>query len=77
MATERLPVAVWEGTFTLFGVTLHCATLDTGQRVIEADDIVALFDAMGADGAVSNDGSEAAIQQFGLWLHGSGVRDGE
>jgi hypothetical protein len=40
-----LPVSVWSGEFTLFGVTLHCHVLDNGQRIIDADDIAKLLSA--------------------------------
>jgi hypothetical protein len=38
-----LPVAVWTGEFTLFGVTLRCHVLDDGRRIIDADDIAELL----------------------------------
>jgi hypothetical protein len=44
---DSLPTAVWEGTLTILGVTLRVSVLDNGQRVIHADDIHALFEAMG------------------------------
>lgn len=43
---DALPTAVWSGTFRLFGVELHCHTLDDGQRIIEADSMRRLLDAM-------------------------------
>lgn len=41
------PKSVWQGSFTIFGVELKCHVLDTGQRVIEADSMHALMEAMG------------------------------
>lgn len=38
-----LPHAVWSGVFRIWGVTLHCHVLSTGERVIDAGDIEALF----------------------------------
>lgn len=39
-ATIQLPnrVAIWEGSFTLYGVVLRCYVLDDGTRIINADD---------------------------------------
>jgi len=43
------PVAVWRGTFTLYGVALRCYTLDDGRRVVDADDLHRLFIARAAE----------------------------
>jgi hypothetical protein len=43
---EALPTAVWSGSFRLFGVDVQCHTLDDGQRIIEADSMRRLIDAM-------------------------------
>lgn len=43
------PTATWTGTLTILGVTLRVSVLDNGQRVIHADDISALFEAMSDD----------------------------
>lgn len=42
--SEVLPVAVWEGSFKIGNVTLRCAVLDNGMRVINAEDMHAIFD---------------------------------
>jgi hypothetical protein len=38
-----LPKAIYEGEFTLFGVTVHAAVLDDGRRVINAEDLLKLY----------------------------------
>lgn len=43
-----LPTAVWSGSFRLFGVDVKCHTLSNGQRIIEADSMAQLLDAMGS-----------------------------
>lgn len=40
------PKAVSSATFRIFGVDLQCHVLDTGQRIIEADSMAALLEAM-------------------------------
>ena len=65
----RVPVAVWEGSFRLFGVDVRCYVLDDGQRIIHADDVVALFEAMGSGGAQVVD--DADLMAFARW--GKGV----
>jgi hypothetical protein len=42
---SELPTPVWSGTFTIWGVELHCHVLDNGQRIIEAADVERLFTA--------------------------------
>ena len=46
-----LPHAVWSGTFVVWGVTLHAHVLSTGERVIDAADVDALFARRGLDDA--------------------------
>ena len=47
--SEPIPKAVWQGSFSIGGVDLHCSVLDTGQRVIDVEDIENLFSAMETD----------------------------
>tara|TARA_Y100000310_G_scaffold339452_2_gene432120 strand:+ start:153 stop:353 length:201 start_codon:yes stop_codon:yes gene_type:complete len=42
-----IPAAIWEGSFKVFGVEVRCCVLDNGERVINADDMAALFEARG------------------------------
>ena len=66
-AIQNIPVAVWSGTFTLLGVTLKCHVLDTGQRIIDADSVALLFDAL-ADPKAVIDHDELA--EFARWRAG-------
>lgn len=38
-----IPEAVWSGEFKMGDVTVRCYVLDNGQRIINADDLEALF----------------------------------
>lgn len=60
------PVSVWQGEMTLLGVVLHLHVLDDGTRIIEADDMAALAEAMGRGGPVDED----EIAAFARWLQG-------
>lgn len=46
MTDDNLPTAIWSGSFTLFGVEINCHTLSDGQRIIEADSVADLLEAM-------------------------------
>ena len=65
------PVSVWQGEMTLLGVTLHLHVLDDGTRIIEAQDMVALLEAMQHGGPVDED----EIAAFARWQRG-GSGDG-
>ncbi len=60
------PVSVWHGELTLLGVTLHLHVLDDGLRIVEAEDMAALVEAMGRGGPVDED----EIAAFARWLQG-------
>jgi hypothetical protein len=62
------PVSVWQGEMTLLGVTLHLHVLDDGTRIVEAEDMAALLEAMGR-GAPADEDEMAA---FARWLRGGG-----
>jgi hypothetical protein len=64
-----IPRAIWEGTFTMFGVTLRCYVLDDGARIIHADDVARLFEVMGQEGNVMPS-DEEAIREFAMWQKG-------
>lgn len=51
---------------TLFGVVLHLHVLDDGTRIIEAQDMVALLEAMEGGGLVDED----EIAAFARWQRG-------
>lgn len=40
--------SVWQGSFRIFGVDLRCHVLSNGQRIIEADSMAELMEAMEA-----------------------------
>ena len=71
--TPDIPSSVSQGEFTLFGVTLHCHVLSSGQRVIDADDIARLFAVMeNGDPMDHNDASlQASLEEFARWMKGS------
>jgi hypothetical protein len=54
--------SVWQGTFRLFGVDMKCHVLDDGTRIIEADSVRQLFEAMGSGADI---GVEA--EEFARW----------
>lgn len=60
------PVSVWQGELSISGVTLHVHVLSDGRRIIEADDVHALFQAR-TDGAVPDEAEAAA---FARWQRG-------
>ena len=66
MNQTTLPHAVWSGSFHLFGVDVKCHTLSNGQRIIEADSMHRLLEAMGAGGPVI----DADMQEFAKWQRG-------
>ncbi len=41
-----VPTATMAGTFEMCGVMLRCYVLEDGTRIIDAEDVVALFAAM-------------------------------
>ena len=61
------PVSVWSGEMTLLGVVLHLHVLDDGTRIVEAQDMVALLEAMGRGGPVDEDEMAA----FACWQRGT------
>jgi hypothetical protein len=61
------PVSVWSGEMRLFGVTLHLHVLEDGTRIVEAQDMAALMEAMEQGAPV--DGDEMGA--FARWLRGA------
>ena len=51
---KKIPVAVWSGSFRIFGKDLKCHVLDNGQRVIDEDSLIELF---------GTDASEASLDE--------------
>lgn len=60
-----IPSAVMHGEFTIFGVRLRCYVLDDGTRIIDADDLRALFEAMARPDCPELD--QAELQAFATW----------
>lgn len=63
---ETIPTAVWEGTFIVFGVTIHCYVLDDGRRIIEAESFKNLMDALYHGDASRN----KALEDLCRWIKG-------
>lgn len=64
---DDLPYPVWSGTFMLHGVELKCHVLNTGERVIEAESMEALFSALDQPGAQLD---PAELEVFARWRLG-------
>lgn len=62
-----LPHAVWSGSFHIFGVEVRCHNLSDGQRIIEAESVNRLMEAMGAEGTVID---QAELEAFARWRQG-------
>ena len=60
------PVAVWSGSFRLFGVDVKCHTLSDGRRIVEAASLEALIAAMGNPEAPLDTDADA----FATWQRG-------
>jgi len=76
MTTDEIPNAVWEGTFSVFGLTLRCYTLDNGQRIINADDFHDLMERLQAGS--DEDLMSPEMEVFAKWQAGArGVVQGE
>ena len=71
MAETDLPVAVWAGTFHLFGVEVRCATLSDGRRVIEDDSMHELMRTLGMTDAPIGDDA----LRFARWRSGDDPSD--
>lgn len=61
-----IPKIIWSGSFSIFGVEVKCHVLDDGQRIIEEDSMVALFD--GTADVSSCD--EKELEKFSCWQKG-------
>jgi hypothetical protein len=64
-----VPESVWSGEFLLFGVKVRGHVLSDGQRIIEADDVVRLLNAMA--GNWSTDPGD--LERFARWQRGETV----
>ena len=68
-AKKEIPTAVWSGSFTLFGVVVYCHNLSNGQRIIEADSLLRLLDAMANAPAPIKD-AVTEFENFARWQKG-------
>jgi hypothetical protein len=64
---SAVPASIWQGTFTLFGVEVKCHVLSDGQRIIEAESLRKVLEAM-YSGAELN---QAEVVRFGRWQRGN------
>jgi hypothetical protein len=55
---DDIPVAVWSGSFRLFGVDVRCHRLNDGTNIIEEDSMCRLLEAM-ANGSLDPGDVEA------------------
>lgn len=67
---DQIPVAVWTGSFRLFGLDVKCAVLDNGMRIIEADSIREIFH------AVESGIDPGDITDFARWQQTGQLPDG-
>ena len=65
----RVPVAVWEGTFRLFGVDVRCYVLADGQRIVHAEDRAKLLPVLAGDPEGGPEDDDALVA-FARWQRG-------
>lgn len=70
MPSEKLPTAVWSGTFKIFGVTIRCYVLDNGQRIVDASDLHTLLHAMGHYRLANEANDNEQMAAFNRWRLG-------
>lgn len=61
------PQSIWQGTFTMFGVEVRCHVLDDGRRIIEAESMTELLNAMASCNRVVD---PKEIEGFAKWQKG-------
>jgi len=69
---SKMPSAISESTFTLLGVTLRCCVLDNGERIINAEDVEQLFEAMASPGTINGTSKDVTeeMEKFAKWRLG-------
>lgn len=70
MNAPDVPTSIWQGTFTILGVTLRCHVLRDGQRIIEADSVAALLHALGSNDPKTAARNQDEIEAFARWRAG-------
>jgi hypothetical protein len=63
---DDIPESVWEGTFSLFGVDVRCHILGDGGRIIEAESMRDLFEAM----STAKPDVQVKLDGFIRWMNG-------
>ncbi len=69
--TTEPPRSVWSGSFHILGVEVKCHILSDGQRIIEADSMHSLLEAMASSEPTEIDPN--AMQGFLKWRDGIDV----
>ncbi len=69
MTTENdIPKAIWEGTFSIFGVEVRCAVLEDGVRVVNGDDFMKVLSG-------DTEANTGDLEAFMNWQAGTGIPD--
>ena len=66
---QTFPQSTWSGSFRLFGVELKCHTLSDGRRIIEADSMNALLEAMASCDVIEHQ-TDDTPGDFARWQAG-------
>lgn len=66
--SEDVPVSIAQSTFKVFGVDVKCHVLDNGQRIIEADSMNQLLEAMHEPH--NQEGDQTSIDALNAWCRG-------
>lgn len=69
-----LPVAVWSGSFRLFGVDIKCHRLSDGRNIIEEESMHRMLEAMAAGSLDVGDAEGFSKFQRGLSPNGEAGR---
>lgn len=67
---SELPIAVWSGTFRLFGVEVRCHRLSDGRNIIEEESMATLLRALESGTLDIGD-----IEEFSRFQRGYAPRD--
>lgn len=68
--TDDVPIAVWSGTFRLFGVEVLCHRLSDGRNIIEEESMRRLLSAMATGTLDIGDVESFSRFQAGLPVNG-------
>lgn len=64
------PQSIWQGSFKLYGIDVRCHVLSDGRRIIEAESMAALLEAMASP--LQQPLEEAGdIAAFARWQRGA------